>query len=55
MSEFQLSLLSIGAVVVIAVYLYGLWQQWRYRRSLSKPFEPTAVVSKTTPQQSQAL
>lgn len=39
MSEFQLSLLSIGAVVVAAVYLYGLWQQWRYRRSLGKPFE----------------
>ncbi|MFA6120663.1 MAG: cell division protein ZipA C-terminal FtsZ-binding domain-containing protein [Sideroxydans sp.] len=43
MSEFQVSLLSIGAVVVVAVYLYGLWQQWRYRRSLGKPFqEPTA-------------
>lgn len=55
MSEFQLSLLSIGAVVVVAVYLYGLWQQWRYRRSLSKPFEPTTIVSKTAPQQSQEL
>jgi len=43
MSEFQVSLLSIGAVVVVGVYLYGLWQQWRYRRSLGKPFqEPTA-------------
>lgn len=43
MSEFQLSLLSIGAVVVVMVYLYGLWQQWRYRRSLGKPLqEPTA-------------
>jgi FtsZ-interacting cell division protein ZipA len=42
MSEFQLSLLSIGAVVVVMVYLYGLWQQWRYRRSLGKPSqEPT--------------
>ncbi|TNC99433.1 MAG: ZipA FtsZ-binding region [Gallionellaceae bacterium] len=39
MSEFQLSLLSIGAVVVVMVYLYGLWQQWRYRRSLGKPFQ----------------
>lgn len=55
MSEFQLSLLSIGVILVVAVYLYGLWQQWRYRRSLSKPFEPSAVVSKTMPQQSQAL
>ncbi len=34
MSEFQLSLLSIGVIVVAGVYLYGLWQQWRYRRSL---------------------
>ncbi len=33
MSEFQLSLLTIGLVVVIGVYLYGFWQQMRYRRS----------------------
>lgn len=33
MSEFQLSLLIIGLVVVAGVYLYGLWQQWRYRSS----------------------
>ena len=38
MSEFQLSLLIIGAVVVVAVYGYGYWQQWRYRRSLGSPF-----------------
>lgn len=36
MSEFQLSLLFVGAVVVMAVWLYGLWQQWRYRRSLTR-------------------
>jgi len=33
MSEFQLSLLIIGLLVVAGVYLYGAWQQWRYRRS----------------------
>jgi FtsZ-interacting cell division protein ZipA len=33
MSEFQLSLLTIGLVVVVGVYLYGFWQQLRYRRS----------------------
>lgn len=38
MSEFQLSLLVIGVIVVIAVYGYGSWQQWRYRRSLGKAF-----------------
>ena len=38
MSEFQLSLLIIGAVVVVAVYGYGYWQQWRYRRSLGSAF-----------------
>lgn len=43
MNEFQLSLLSIGVVVVVVVYLYGLWQQWRYRRSLGKPFEEQAA------------
>lgn len=36
MSEFQLSLLAIAAVVVVAVYAYGHWQQWRYRRSLER-------------------
>lgn len=37
MSEFQLSLLSIGIVVIVAVYAYGRWQQWRYQRSVNKP------------------
>jgi FtsZ-interacting cell division protein ZipA len=38
MSEFQLSLMTIGLVVVAGVYLYGLWQQWRYRRSQGESF-----------------
>lgn len=37
MSEFQLSLLAIGLVVVAGVFLYGQWQQWRYRRSVGEP------------------
>ena len=36
MSEFQKSLLIIAIVVVVAVYAYGWWQQWRYRRSLNR-------------------
>jgi FtsZ-interacting cell division protein ZipA len=45
MSEFQLSLLTIGLVVVIGVFLYGQWQQWRFRRSMGKPLaEPRAEV-----------
>lgn len=39
MSEFQLSLLIIGLVVVAGVYLYGFWQQWRYRREQGKAFD----------------
>lgn len=42
MSEFQLSLLAIGLVVVVGVYLYGFWQQWRYRRSLGDAFKPSS-------------
>jgi len=46
MSEFQLSLLAIGLVVVAGVYLYGFWQQRRYRNSQgaffqSQPEEPS--------------
>jgi FtsZ-interacting cell division protein ZipA len=37
MSEFQLSLLIIGLIVVAGVYLYGFWQQWRYRRDMVEP------------------
>lgn len=39
MSEFQLSLLTIGLVVVAGVYFYGFWQQWRYRRSRGETFK----------------
>jgi FtsZ-interacting cell division protein ZipA len=39
MSEFQLSLLTIGLIVVAGVYLYGFWQQWRYRRSQGESFK----------------
>jgi len=50
MSEFQKSLLIIAILVVVAVYAYGYWQQWRYRRSLDRGIaeprqEPRAVVS----------
>jgi hypothetical protein len=36
MTEFQSSLLVIAVIVVVAVYAYGWWQQWRYRRSLNR-------------------
>lgn len=39
MSEFQLSLLTIGIFVVVGVYLYGFWQQWRYRHSQDESFK----------------
>lgn len=39
MSEFQLSLLTIGLIVVAGVYLYGFWQQWRYRRGQGAAFQ----------------
>lgn len=45
MSEFQLSLLTIGLIVVAGVYLYGFWQQWRYRRSLSEASRESAGPS----------
>jgi hypothetical protein len=53
MSEFQLSLLIIGLVVVAGVYLYGFWQQWRYRRSQGEPVvsHTDASVGKATPSQ----
>lgn len=44
MSEFQLSLLIIGLVVVAGVFLYGQWQQWRYRRSQGEPVNPKHAV-----------
>lgn len=46
MSEFQFSLLIIGIIVVAGVFLYGQWQQWRYRRSTGVPLrEEYAEVS----------
>lgn len=45
MSEFQLSLLTIGLVVVAGVFLYGQWQQWRYRRSQGESFKTSAIES----------
>ena len=39
MSEFQLSLLTIGLIVVAGVYLYGFWQQWQYRRSQGAAYQ----------------
>lgn len=40
MSELQISLLVIGAVVVAAVYAYGAWQQRQYRRRFGAAFKP---------------
>lgn len=40
MSELQISLLAIGIIVVIAVYLYGYWQQRQYRRHFGNAFKP---------------
>ncbi len=39
MSELQIALLSIGVVAVAAVYAYGWWQQWRYRRKYGSIFK----------------
>ena len=39
MSELQSGLLVIGIVVVIAVYSYGAWQQWQYRRKYGSLFQ----------------
>src|SRR5512135_96160 len=45
MSEFQLSLLALGLIVVAGVYLYGFWQQWRYRRSIGDAFKAQPVAT----------
>jgi FtsZ-interacting cell division protein ZipA len=45
MSEFQLSLLTIGLIVVAGVFLYGQWQQWRYRHSQGEPLKKLPVES----------
>ncbi|HEY6095339.1 MAG TPA: cell division protein ZipA C-terminal FtsZ-binding domain-containing protein [Gallionellaceae bacterium] len=39
MSELQISLLAIGIIVVMAVYLYGYWQQRQYRRHFGNAFK----------------
>ncbi|MFH0935044.1 MAG: cell division protein ZipA C-terminal FtsZ-binding domain-containing protein [Pseudomonadota bacterium] len=39
MSELQISLLAIGLLVVAGVFIYGQWQQWRYRRSIANPLQ----------------
>jgi FtsZ-interacting cell division protein ZipA len=38
MSELQISLLAIGFVVVLAVYVYSWWQQRKYRRRFGAAF-----------------
>ena len=38
MSELQISLLAIGVLVVLAVYLYGAWQHRRYRNRFGAAF-----------------
>lgn len=40
MSELQISLLGIGVLVVLAVYLYGAWQHRRYRSRFGAAFKP---------------
>ena len=40
MSELQISLLGIGAVVIVAVYGYSAWQQRQYRRKFGAVFKP---------------
>jgi hypothetical protein len=39
MSELQKALLAIGLGVIVAVYLYGWWQQRRYRRKFGAAFK----------------
>jgi len=46
MTEFQSSLLIIAVIVVVGVYAYGWWQQWRYRRSLNR----IEAVPRVTPE-----
>lgn len=53
MSEFQFSLLTIGIVVVAGVFLYGQWQQWRYRRSTCVPLREE--VSHRIPSEADAV
>lgn len=39
MSELQIGLLSIGALMVVGVYGYGFWQQRQYRRKFGATFK----------------
>ena len=39
MSELQIALLTIGMVAIIAVYVYGWWQQRQYRRKFGVAFK----------------
>jgi FtsZ-interacting cell division protein ZipA len=39
MSELQIALLSIGLVAIVAVYVFGWWQQRRYRRKFGSVFK----------------
>ena len=43
MSEFQLGLLIIGVVVVIAVVAFNKWQEIRYRRQSEAALQPQSV------------
>jgi FtsZ-interacting cell division protein ZipA len=38
MSELQISLMGIGAVVIVAVYAYSAWRQRQYRRKFGAAF-----------------
>jgi len=40
MSELQISLLGIGAAVIVAVYLYNFWLQRQYQRRFGDAFKP---------------
>jgi FtsZ-interacting cell division protein ZipA len=39
MSELQIGLLSIGILLVVAVYLYGFWQQRSYRNKFGSSYK----------------
>lgn len=39
MSELQIALLSIGLAAIVAVYVYGWWQQRRYKRKFGAAFK----------------
>lgn len=43
MSELQISLLAIGLIVVAGIFLYGQWQQWRYRRNIGTQFPESGI------------